>query len=515
MNMFTAYRHRIVTAFGNQFIALLFITQCLLKGLVFAIVTEGMLPLFKDLGVDAIKLQVLGAVALTPWTIKPLFGIMSDLIALYGYHKRYWMIISALVGITGAALMVVEIHIPVAITFFLFMINVEVAICDLLSEGKYAELMRLHPETGTDIVTLAIGFQNLGTVVGMCFIGPLADAKLYRVTNIVALVMCVTPILPLLKGYMPEQQRPGPVVLLDTLELYRNWKIIVVVAFTGLAAPAMASITAFASKIIGLWSSVVVLGVSLVGGYVWMPHRLIAHVALYQVLTSISKLSFGGPISYFFLATEPCLVGGPQFSYKFYIMVTGIVGALINLATVGLYQLVFSQWRYRNVLIFTSIVASLGGLFDFAILMRWNLAIGIPDYIFFLIGDDVIHNLTSMLYWIPSSSIIGKVCPKNMESCTFAYLSGISNFARMVAELAGAWLAERMGVVSSGDHCHWEPLPWLVLFGHVTSVLLVSIPAAWLIPNKGQRENLLEEPEAETETEELELEDLPIDFDLE
>lgn len=513
-----AYKDRLFRVFGSRFLGLLFITQCLLKGLAMAIATDGMLPLFKSMGIEATQLQVLGALSLTPWTIKPLFGILSDLISIDGYHKRYWMIFSGLVGITGASLLVVEIRVPIALTFFLFMVHMEISICDLLTEGKYAELMRENPETGSDIVTLANGFQQFGAVIAMCFIGPLADLQLFRVSSIVALIMCVSPLIPLYRGWMPEKQKSGPYVMLDSINLRSNWRIIVVVAFTGIAAPAMASITAFASRWIGLVCSCVVLAVSVVGGYAWMPNRLIGHVALYQVLTQASKISFGGPLSYFFLAESSCLPGGPNFSYKFFITVTGIVGAGASLATVFIYQWLFSTWKFRNVLIFTTCLASVGGIFDFLIVKRYNLAIGIPDSVFFLIGNDVLENITMMLYWIPSSSIIGKVCPKGMESGTFAYLAGVSNFARMVSTIAGAWLAERFGVKSgtdvatrAGEVCNWDALPWLLLAGHVLLPLVVSIPAAWLIPNKGQRDDLLVPPPLPQETETIS--DAETDFD--
>lgn len=508
---FVTYKDRLLNAFGSYFLLLLFITQCLLKGVVFSIATEGILPLFKSMGVNAINLQVFGALALTPWTIKPLFGIVSDLVAIDGYHKRHWMSLSVIVGVVGASLMVTQPLVPIALTFFLFMIHTEISVCDLLSEGKYAELMRENPQTGSDIVTLAQGFQNLGLIIGISIIGPLSDLGMFRIYNIVALVLCVVPLTPILRGWMPEQQRSGPWIMLDTQELSNNWKIIVIVAFVGITAPVMASITAFASKLIGLISSIVVLIIGVIGGYLWFPHKLIGNVALYQVITMLAKISFGGPLSYFFLADEACLPGGPAFSYNFYITITGIVGAVTSLLTVFLYQAFFSTWKYRNVLIFTSILASLGGIFDFIIVKRWNLTMGIPDAWFFLIGDDVLHNLVTMLYWIPSSSIIGKVCPKGMESSTFAYLAGISNFARMVSTIAGAWLAEIFGVVSSGENCYWEPLPWLILGGHILLVLVVSIPAAWLIPNIGQREDIMGDGliiiQEENRTEEISLDD--------
>jgi hypothetical protein len=96
-----------------------------------------------------------------------------------------------------------------------------------------------------------------------------------------------------------------------------------------------------------------------------------------------------------------------------------------------------------------------------------------------------------ILNWIPSSSIIGKVCPENMESSTYAFIAGISNFGSMVAVIGGALITEWAGVVSSGTECNWKPLPWLILFGHITLMLVVSIPACFLIPNVPQDADLL------------------------
>lgn len=504
---FRQYINNLVTVFGGRFILLLFITQCLLKGLVFAIMTDGILPLFKSLGVTATNLQLYGALALSPWTIKPLYGVISDLIAIDGYHKRHWMNIAAFVGIIGASFMVVEPHIPAALTFFMFMIHTELSICDLLSEGKYAEIMRDNKETGSSIVSLVTAFQSIGGLLGMALIGPLADQGLYRIFNLVALIMCVTPIGPLCRGWMPEKSRSGPWVMLDTAELLRNWKVITVVSIVGILAPVTASITVFANRLIGLIAALVALIVSVVFGYVWMPNRIIGHVALYQVLTMLSRISFDVPIQYFMLAGDECVPGGPNFSYKFLITVSGIVGAVTGLLFSGIYEVGFTNWRYRNVLIFTTFLSGASGIFDFIIIKRWNIAWGIPDWVMFLVGADAMEKAVGTLNWIPNSSILGKVCPKGMESSTYAYLAGVSNFARMVSTIAGAWIADVAGVRDGsvpGEACNWDALPWLILGGHIASLLIVSVPAAWLLPNKFQYESLLED---EVVTEEVELDE--------
>ena len=497
------YCIRLRNAFTLKFIILLFITQCFVKGIVFIVFVQGVFPLLKDMGIDAVNVQTYGALAMSPWILKPLFGVLSDLIAVGGYHKRYWMLMSIVVGIVGAIMMVVEIRIVAVLVIFLAMVHFEIAIIDLLVEGQYAELMRKNPSSGSDIVTLSNGFQQFGIIIAMAFMGPLADLKLFRVSNIIALVLCATPILPLLFGFLPETKRDrAPLVLVDTLRIRKEWKVIIVVAFTGLSAPAMAAISAYASKWIGLICSLVVISVAVIGGYLAFPgsNYVIARVATYQVLAQASKVSFASALDFFFTASEECLPGGPAFSFEYYITVAGLAGSTASLSVVFIYQIFFSTWKFRSVMIFTTILSGLGGIFDFIIVKRYNITLlGIPDAIFYIIGDDVCHNIVDMLIWIPSSSIIGKCCPPTMESCTYAYLAGISNFGKMISVIAGALITELAGISTidkrnATSNCNWVGLEWLILGGHVILMLLISVPACFLIPNVPQNANLLQEP---------------------
>ena len=88
---------------------------------------------------------------------------------------------------------------------------------------------------------------------------------------------------------------------------------------------------------------------------------------------------------------------GPNFSYTYYITVTGIVGSVVNFVAVILYQNFLSSWRFRPVLIFTIVIGSLASIIDLIIIMRWNIAIGIPDKVFFLLGSAIFENLVIIL----------------------------------------------------------------------------------------------------------------------
>lgn len=484
--------YQLKEALTLKFIFLLFITQCFIKGIVFVIFTSGVFPLLKEMNIDAVHIQIYGAIAMSPWTIKPLIGILSDLIAFNGLHKRWWMLFSVIIGIVGAIMMVVDIRNVIFIVIFLVMIHFEIAVTDLLIEGHYSKVMRLNPHLGSNVVVLSNAFQQFGFIIGMSILGPLADEGLFRISNIIALSLCCTPILPILFGFLPEVKRiNAPLVLVDTVRIRKEWKIIIVVALTGLAAPAMASIAAFASKWLGVACSCVVITLAAIGGFLAFDNKIIARVALYQIIAQSSKITFSSALDFFFVASEDCLPGGPAFSYKFYITTTGIAGAVASFLMVLAYPFFFGRWKFRSVILFTTILSGIGGLFDFVIVKRWNIAWGIPDAVFFLIGDDIIHNMVDMLYWIPSSSIIGKVCPENLESSTYAYLAGVSNFGRMISVIAGSMITEMADIRTIGPVCNWKNLEYLVLGGHVIIMLIFSIPASFLIPNELQDADLL------------------------
>ena len=65
------------------------------------------------------------------------------------------------------------------------------------------------------------------------------------------------------------------------------------------------------------------------------------------------------------------------------------------------------------------IIGSLASIIDVIIIKRYNVAIGIPDKIFFLFGNAVFENLIVILNAIPMSAIYAKISPPRMESAVF------------------------------------------------------------------------------------------------
>lgn len=509
--MIKEYFTRLKYAFTGRFLAFLLCSQLFVKGTVFLIANSTMLPIFKRMNVDAVHVQLYMTLAMSPWTIKPLVGVISDSLTIRGYHKRFYLIQCIIVGtISGIAL--TSIPHELSLTFLLvvcfFGLHYETSIIDLLSEGTYARLMREHPETGTDIITLVNGFQTAGQLLGLAFVGPLSDEQLFLPIFIICVVFCALPLLPTVLGWLPEEKKSNNCIQIDWDFILNNRLALSVVALTGLSGPIMAIITIYVSHIIGIVCAFVMVALAIAGAYSAFP-TLIGHVALYQMIVQIGNPSLGSAMDYWYTGDTSCVPNGPAFSFKYYITYTGIIGAIMSILAVLFYQRYMSKWKFRTVLVFTSLLVGLGGVMDLLMILRVNITMGIPDKWFYILGDSIIENSVLMLFWIPSSAIISKVCPKNMEATTYAFLAGISNFGGMISNMLGAIIFKSAGITTTKGMCNFDSLWWLVLVFHTLTPVISGILAArFLIPNKRQDEDLL------AEMREAEVVEMMHDFEL-
>ena len=157
----------------------------------------------------------------------------------------------------------------------------------------------------------------------------------------------------------------------------------------------------------------------------------------------------------------------PCFSPVF-LSILNVIGHVFFVIGTACYNKYFSNWTYRNIWSFTQVLmASVGklglivflrwrsfltawltqGLLDFIFVMRWNIAVGIPDTVF-MIGDEIVTELIFRFNTMPLfvlaackscrnsvllvrlNNRIGTIalCPDGVEATLFAMNMGLSNF---------------------------------------------------------------------------------------
>lgn len=487
------YVRRVNGILGWRFVLYLLFSQLICKGALRQIVNSLMLPLFRD-SVDAAQLQLYTMIVMLPWAVKPLLGLCSDLVLVAGYKKRSWILIGIGIAFGCCVGLFFSIHIPLVVVFLFMGIQFMIALIDLLTEAKYAEVRNENPKLGSDASNLAQGMQSVGVLLVMSFIGFIGDAKLFTVAFVIMLTLAVSPTLPTLFGWLPEIRKIGGcfIQLINREKLYEERGVIIVVGICGLSSIVSGVVATFASPIIGLSVAFALLVVCLAGCWIVFPSG-VTEVALYQVISIISQPSMGSALDYFYTATPDCLPDGPHFSYAYFITFAGLVGNIIGLLGVVFYQRFLSQLRFRPILLLTTIFGSIAGISDLIIVMRWNVALGISDKWAYLLGEAILEPFIGMLNWVPMSALISISVEKDMEASTFAFLAGISNFARGFSELSGVVIFTAAGVNTTAGSCNFEPMPILVIICHIVLPLMIAVPAVFLIANIYQTEQLNQE----------------------
>lgn len=85
-------------------------------------------------------------------------------------------------------------------------VSLQLAVVDLLTEGTYAAMIAIMPETGSDLVSFVWGLYMIGSFVGSSVAGPLADYFNPRIIFWVCLPLALQVVGT--STMLPEEQLP-------------------------------------------------------------------------------------------------------------------------------------------------------------------------------------------------------------------------------------------------------------------------------------------------------------------
>ena len=238
------YFNDISSYFTPKFLSWMAISQFCVNGGIFTLVMSLSLPIFQQLGVSASRQQLYTTMMLSPWgkqilhefnltisclshdfatdfsiftrysiaksAMKPFIGVASDLFPIMGYKKRFFALYSIMIGLAGCVVLLVLFHsgtlhkaeesgadaiqsLADAIVLCFTAVSFEAATLDILSEGKYSELMRIYPESGSSIISWKFGWSLAGSIITQSYVGPLSDGGYWHILFWIATILSVTP----------------------------------------------------------------------------------------------------------------------------------------------------------------------------------------------------------------------------------------------------------------------------------------------------------------------------------
>jgi len=399
-----------------------------------------------------------------PWTIKPLYGFLSDGFPIFGYRRRSYLVLAGIVGflsyvslalglggggdvLAGSDIGPNNMALTVAL-ISLLLSSASIALADVVADGIVVQKTRDAAMNGGDaaiaggLQSVCWGSASIGALISAYFSGSLLEIMSPRD------VFGIASILPLAVGGM------SLLIDEDPTKREKQNEMVVTNGSIGLAENGMSSTNgedvAAHDAILSIQEQVTALWDALRQPSIWKP-------ILFIFLWKATPTSDGAML--YFMTDD---IGfGPEFLGR-----ARLVTAAASLVGVWLYNEYLRRVPIKDILLWTSIISAPLGLTQLLLISHYNRELGIPDGAFVL-GDDVVFSILGQIAFLPSLVLAARLCPPGIEAVLFATLMSIFNGASTVGTEIGAALTKFLGVTET---C-FSNLALLTIICNVSSLL--------------------------------------------
>ncbi len=391
--------------------------------------------------------QIMTAVAL-PWSLKPLLGLVTDCLPIFGYKRKFYILLCGIFASLSWYYMSTEPTINKTV-FFLIIINISSAFSSILGEAIVVDLAKNitsasseeeKSKNAKDYISLFMIFKYFGMLFASFMKGKLVETIGLRQ---VFLIGSTLPILIIISGLIMidtkiktkkseqfEQVGLSDTERRDNLQTHNNEN------------PTSVIEESHTPSIKDMYSFVI------------QKHILIPMIF---IILFMSTPSYGDPFFYYLtneLKFTATLLG--QISFW------STIGVLLG---IFLYKQYFKDAKFKSVLIVCTLLSFIFTFFAFILVLRLNVRYGISDYIIVLFSNSILSMLGEIML-LPLLSLACVLCPKNMEGTIFSVFMSALNFGGALSTLLGSFITSYLNITSTD----FSNLHSLILIANITSL---------------------------------------------
>ena len=447
------------TDYGMQLLIMISLCSHWCKGFCRSQYMQSIRYLLQSWMLSGSRLDTLASVIEMPWSLKPMVAICSDMFPIFGFRKLPYILVTSMFGIAGLCVACFispddsEVEVPVIGLFFA---TLSWMTCDILVEGVYSRRMRLHAESGPDLVV----YISVGQQVTVLFSSLVSGFVIEHMDGVLSLTgaqwnisLCLIPtvlvLVPTFLNFIHETKVSAVQAMADRRVVYSSQKEVIALSlFTcfGSLVYVTVGVTCSDSQTAFLVALVVLFAVNFFCWFLFQP--VVGRLVLFLAIASACNLSIGGPAHYFYTDTADKYPEGPHFDPWFLVTVCGFVGAIAGIAATLLFSL-FKRATFRTVYVIFIILNALLTIPNSLVFARINVKWGISDYVF--VGSDTaLQAVTGMLYFMPGFLLLSRICPNKIESTMFAILASNTNLAQTITYPISGYLCEAFGIAPNG-----------------------------------------------------------------
>ncbi|XVF74882.1 hypothetical protein PTKIN_Ptkin13bG0146300 [Pterospermum kingtungense] len=391
--------------------------------------------------------QVLIGIIHFPWIVKPLWGLLTDVVPILGYRRRPYFIFAGFLGVIS--MLVLSLHKNLHLAFALLSLvagSAGIAIADVAIDACVTQHTLSHPSLAGDMQSLCGLSSSIGALLGFSlsgfFVHLLGAKAVFGLLSIPASLV-------VLVGILLRESHVRNFAYKRVKEKFID-----------------------ASK---------AMRITLKCRDVWRP-------CLYMYLSLALGLHIHEGMFYWYTDAKE----GPSFSQE-------VVGSIFSVGAVGslfgvlLYQNLLKNHPFRDILFWAQLLYGLSGLLDLVLVLRINLKLGMPDY-FFVVFDEAVSRMIGRIKWMPFLVLSSKLCPAGIEGTFFALIMSIDHLGLLSSAWSGGLVLHMLNVTRT----QFDNL-WIAIV--IRSLLrLIPIGFLFLIPRSDPNSSILPPEMLKTKT---------------
>lgn len=375
-----------------------------------------------EIALSPAEVSALMGIAALPWTIKPVFGFMSDGLPVFRYRRRPYLVLSGILGAIAWIAMATVVDTPLKATLAILLTSLSVAISDVIVDSLVVERAREEGQgqAGT-LQSLAWGAAALGGLLTAYLGGLLLEHTstqvIFRITATFPLIVCGVAWL----------------IAEDPITEKSNLKVVV--------------------------HQVQLLKGAVSQKAIWMPALFLF---LWQATPSADS-------AFFFFSTNE-LDFKPEFLGR-----VRLVSSFASLIGIWLFQRFLKEVSFRKIFGWSTVISAVLGMTTLLLVTHANRALGLDDQ-WFSLGDSLVLTIAGQIAFMPVLVLSARLCPPGVEATLFALLMSVVNLSGLLSNELGALLTHWLQVTET-DFTNL----WLLVLITNTSTLL-PLPLLKLLP---------------------------------
>jgi len=357
-----------------------------------------------ELLLSPVQMSAIIGISTIPWMIKPLYGFISDILPLFGYHRKTYIFLSGIIGSAAWLSLGTIVNSGSTATMMILLSSLSVALSDVIVDSIVVERARSESaEKLGSLQSLCWAISAIGSLCTAYFSGLLLE---YFTTRTVFLITALFPIITSFVAWLITEK---PLNKDDQKNNYDHIKYQLVQIRQAITKKAVLLPTIFI--------------------FVW-------HA------TPNAESAF-----FYFTTNE--LQFQPEFLGR-----VRLVTSFASLVGVWAFQRYFKTISFKIIFTWGIFLSTALGMTTLLLVTHTNRLLGIDDH-WFSLGDNLIITVIGQIVFMPVLVLATKLCPPGIEATFFALIMSIFNLGGTVSYWLGSMMMKWLGITENQFDLLW------------------------------------------------------------